>query len=53
VGGAGERRCEPDLWQRAGGTAATGRAMASEEQLHSKRGRNRKFGEKFLPCTLI
>jgi hypothetical protein len=28
-GGAVERRCEPDLWWRAGGTAATGRATGS------------------------
>jgi hypothetical protein len=30
-----------------------GRVTASEEWLHSKRGRNGKFGEKFLPRALI
>jgi hypothetical protein len=28
-GGADEWRCEPDLWRRAGGTAAIGRATGS------------------------
>jgi len=48
-GGADEWRCKPDLWRRVGGTTAMGRAMTSQERLHSKRGGNGKFGETFFP----
>jgi hypothetical protein len=48
-----ERHCKPDLWLRTGGMVATRGVMASGEWLHSKPGRNGKFGEKLCHTHFI